>query len=130
MWFLSRKTSRASKVNTPRPRGRLQVETLEDRCVPAAGCEWPTNEHGIFVDHMDYVYIAGNGGANHQALKFSNDGNFIFVYLDDFVDQAATLAGSRIAFYGARSISGDVQPQARTGNCCPRWCLAPPTPCP
>jgi DNA-binding beta-propeller fold protein YncE len=51
---------------------------LTTRCTPAMGCEWPTNEHGIFVDHMDYVYVAGNGGGNHQVLKFSNDGTFIY----------------------------------------------------
>ncbi len=51
---------------------------LTSRCTPAMGCEWPTNEHGIYVDHMDYVYIAGNGGANHQVLKFTNDGTFVY----------------------------------------------------
>ena len=48
---------------------------LTNRCTPAMGCEWPTNEHGIFVDHNDNVWIAGNGGGNHQVLKFSKDGN-------------------------------------------------------
>ena len=48
---------------------------LTKRCTPAMGCEWPTNEHGIFVDHEDNVWIAGNGAGNHQVLKFSKDGN-------------------------------------------------------
>ena len=47
---------------------------LTARCTPAMGCEWPTNEHGIYVDHNDYVYIAGNGGGNHQVLKFTKNG--------------------------------------------------------
>lgn len=51
---------------------------LTNRCTPAMGCEWPTNEHGIYVDHLDYVYIAGNGGGNHQVLKFTNDGTFVY----------------------------------------------------
>jgi DNA-binding beta-propeller fold protein YncE len=51
---------------------------LTERCTPAIGCEWPTNEHGIFVDHNDYVYIAGNGGGNHQVLKFTSDGTFVY----------------------------------------------------
>jgi len=51
---------------------------LTTRCTPAMGCEWPTNEHGIYVDHMDYVYIAGNGAGNHQVLKFTSDGNFVY----------------------------------------------------
>jgi DNA-binding beta-propeller fold protein YncE len=50
---------------------------LTNRCTPAMGCEWPTNEHGIFVDHNDNVWIAGNGGGNHQVLKFSKDGTFL-----------------------------------------------------
>ena len=50
---------------------------LTARCTPAMGCEWPNNEHGIYVDHNDYVYIAGNGDGDHQVLKFSTDGTFI-----------------------------------------------------
>jgi hypothetical protein len=50
---------------------------LTTKCV-APTCQWPTNEHGIYVDHMDDVYIAGNGGASHQVLKFTNDGNFVY----------------------------------------------------
>ncbi|WP_198408829.1 NHL repeat-containing protein [Rubrivivax gelatinosus] len=50
---------------------------LTERCTPAKGCEWPTNEHGIFVDHNDNVWIAGNGAVNHQVLKFSMDGSFL-----------------------------------------------------
>jgi hypothetical protein len=42
-------------------------------------CDWPVaNEHGIFVDHNDYVYIGGNGGANNQLLKFTADGTFVY----------------------------------------------------
>ena len=50
---------------------------LTSRCTPAIGCEWPTNEHGIFVDHNDNVWIAGNGADNHQVLKFTQDGTFL-----------------------------------------------------
>ncbi len=63
------------------------------RCDPADGCYWPAGEHGIFVDHNDYVYIAGNGnspttpgdpllwaashGRGAQVLKFTSDGTFL-----------------------------------------------------
>lgn len=50
---------------------------LTARCTPAIGCEWPTNEHGIFVDHNDNVWMAGNGAGNHVVLKFSADGTFL-----------------------------------------------------
>ncbi len=41
------------------------------------GYEWPENEHGIFVDQNDNVWIAGNGDDDHQVLKFSRDGTFL-----------------------------------------------------
>ena len=44
---------------------------------PGEGYEWPDNEHGIFVDHMDNVWVGGNGGPDHQVLKFSRDGTFL-----------------------------------------------------
>jgi DNA-binding beta-propeller fold protein YncE len=57
---------------------------LTKRCVAIPGttqansCDWPNNEHGIYVDHNDYVYVAGNGGANNQVLKFTADGTFVY----------------------------------------------------
>lgn len=57
--------------------GAADPNFLTTRCTPAIGCEWPTNEHGIFVDHNDNVWIAGNGAGNHQVLKFSMDGTFL-----------------------------------------------------
>ncbi|HZY04758.1 MAG TPA: hypothetical protein VFF02_14800 [Anaeromyxobacteraceae bacterium] len=50
---------------------------LTTRCTPAMGCEWPTNEHGIFVDQDDNVWTAGNGGGDNQVLKFTSDGTFL-----------------------------------------------------
>jgi DNA-binding beta-propeller fold protein YncE len=41
------------------------------------GYDWPINEHGIFVDHNDNVWIAGNHADDHQVLKFSRDGTFL-----------------------------------------------------
>jgi hypothetical protein len=66
----------------------------EPGCDPAEGCNWPAGEHGIYVDHNDYVYIAGNGtgdgtiddvpapwaathGADAMVLKFSKNGVFL-----------------------------------------------------
>jgi hypothetical protein len=50
---------------------------LQSRCTPATGCEWPDTEHGIFVDPDGYVYIGGNGGPDHQVIKFTRDGTFV-----------------------------------------------------
>ena len=68
---------------------------LEKRCPAKEGCYWPGREHGIFVDHNDFVWIAGNGeidrgtnsgeypwaanfgGNDSQILKFKSDGTFV-----------------------------------------------------
>jgi DNA-binding beta-propeller fold protein YncE len=44
---------------------------------PGEGFDWPENEHGIFVDYEDNVWIGGAGPNDHQVLKFSQDGTFL-----------------------------------------------------
>lgn len=44
---------------------------------PREGYDWPENEHGIFVDHLDNVWVAGSGPDDHQVLKFRRDGTFL-----------------------------------------------------
>ncbi len=44
---------------------------------PGEGYEWPQSEHGIFIDHMDNVWIGGNGGTDAHILKFTRDGQFL-----------------------------------------------------
>jgi hypothetical protein len=44
---------------------------------PGAGYEWPSTEHGIFVDHKDNVWTAGSGQGDAQILKFTNKGKFL-----------------------------------------------------
>jgi len=44
---------------------------------PGEGYQWPTSEHGIFVDHEDNVWISGNARQDNQILKFSRAGRFI-----------------------------------------------------
>ncbi len=39
--------------------------------------EWPDSNHGIEVDHMDNVWIGGNGGPDSHVLKFSRAGEFL-----------------------------------------------------
>jgi DNA-binding beta-propeller fold protein YncE len=41
---------------------------------PAAGYDWPNNEHSIFVDQSGNVWITGNGAKDRQAIKVSSDG--------------------------------------------------------
>jgi DNA-binding beta-propeller fold protein YncE len=56
---------------------------------PGPGYEWPENEHGIFVDYKGNVWIAGNGGNDHQVLKFTQDGTFLMQ-----IGQAGVTGGS------------------------------------
>ena len=44
---------------------------------PGQGYEWPENEHGIFVDYKDNVWIGGNGDGDAQILKFTDKGKFL-----------------------------------------------------
>jgi len=44
---------------------------------PGPGYQWPENEHGIFIDDSDFVWLAGNGKTDGQLLKFTMDGKFV-----------------------------------------------------
>jgi hypothetical protein len=44
---------------------------------PASGYEWPSSNHGIFVDHKGNVWIGGNGPGDSQILKFTREGKFL-----------------------------------------------------
>ena len=45
---------------------------------PGRGYDWPTAEHGIFADYRGHLWIGGNGAKDHQVLKFTRDGKFLF----------------------------------------------------
>jgi hypothetical protein len=40
------------------------------------GYPWPQSEHGVFVDHNDFVWVGGNG-ATDQVLKFTMSGELV-----------------------------------------------------
>lgn len=44
---------------------------------PGSGYDWPTNEHGIYVDPKGFVWIGGNDVKDHHILKFTRDGKFL-----------------------------------------------------
>jgi DNA-binding beta-propeller fold protein YncE len=44
---------------------------------PGKGYDWPSVEHGIYVDRAGNVWIGGNGPTDRQVLKFTNDGKFL-----------------------------------------------------
>jgi DNA-binding beta-propeller fold protein YncE len=60
------------------PAGKL----LQSWNGPGEGYQWPleNDEHGIYVDYKDNVWIAGrgaNGNSENQILKFDNKGKFL-----------------------------------------------------
>jgi DNA-binding beta-propeller fold protein YncE len=38
---------------------------------------WPDNEHGIYIDPQNFVWIGGNGTNDHVLLKFTRGGQFV-----------------------------------------------------
>jgi DNA-binding beta-propeller fold protein YncE len=44
---------------------------------PGEGYDWPSSNHGITVDHMDNIWIGGNGSDDAHILKFARDGTFL-----------------------------------------------------
>jgi DNA-binding beta-propeller fold protein YncE len=44
---------------------------------PGDGFTWPSSNHGISIDHMDNVWIGGNGEGDSHVLKFTHDGQFL-----------------------------------------------------
>src|SRR5690349_21144046 len=44
---------------------------------PGEGYQWPANEHGIFVDSKNFVWVAGNGAEDGMVLKFTRTGKFV-----------------------------------------------------
>lgn len=47
---------------------------------PGQGYEWPSSNHGIFVDDKNNVWIGGNGPDDSHILKFTRDGKFLAQY--------------------------------------------------
>lgn len=55
---------------------------------------WPGSNHGITIDHMDNVWIGGNGrteaGHDRHVLKFTRDGEFLAQYGSPGMDVSST----------------------------------------
>lgn len=44
---------------------------------PGKGYDWPTIEHGLYIDQKGFVWITGMGDEDGQILKFTPDGKFL-----------------------------------------------------
>jgi len=60
------------------------------------GYEWPGSNHGIFVDHLGYVWLGGNGPADSQIMKFTQTGDVVAVFGQPGV--RASPDGDQLAF--------------------------------
>lgn len=54
--------------------------------------EWPETEHGVYVDHEDFVWVGGNG-PNDQVLKFTRTGEFVMQVGDTLNAESNTNTG-------------------------------------
>ena len=83
----SRQRERAAEQNPPEAKCCVAAppvlvfdtsgNLLRPGAARAQGYQWPENEHGIFVDDNDFVWLAGNGKKDGQLLKFTMDGKFV-----------------------------------------------------
>jgi DNA-binding beta-propeller fold protein YncE len=54
-----------------------QGKLLQSWGGPGDGFDWPKNEHGIFVDQDDNVWIGGSAPTDRHVLKFTTKGHFL-----------------------------------------------------
>ena len=67
---------------------------------PSDDYVWPASNHGLTVDHMDNIWIGGNGPNDTHVLKFSRDGQFLASYGEPEagpVDSHSTTRFNRVA---------------------------------
>ena len=77
---------------------------------PGQGYEWPSSNHGIFIDHTGSVWIGGNGAGDSQIMKFTKDGKFLAQYGKPNVHKGPTNAE------GLSSYAGDSNDQNNFGR--------------
>ncbi|HSM60646.1 MAG TPA: hypothetical protein VK849_07595 [Longimicrobiales bacterium] len=44
---------------------------------PGEGYDWPSSNHGLSLDHLDNIWIGGNGPTDGHILKVTRDGRFL-----------------------------------------------------
>jgi len=44
---------------------------------PGDGYDWPASNHGLTIDHLDNVWVGGNGAGDSHLIKFTRDGRFL-----------------------------------------------------
>jgi len=77
-----------------------------EKCV-APTCVWPSNEHGIFVDDDEHIWLAGNGPTDRMLLEFTKDGKFLKMVGGSFFGPADS--NSKVSVGRAAGIFVDTQ---------------------
>jgi DNA-binding beta-propeller fold protein YncE len=77
---------------------------------PGQGYDWPSSNHGIFIDHTGSVWIGGNGAGDSQIMKFTKDGKFLAQYGKPNVHKGPTNAE------GLSTYAGDSHDQSNFGR--------------
>jgi DNA-binding beta-propeller fold protein YncE len=89
IWIVHRPNSQAGAADTPPVLAFDQAGRLvRSWGGPAAGYDWGTQTHGLYIDHQDHVWVGFGGGLpydlksrattdNAHFLKFTPDGTFI-----------------------------------------------------
>jgi DNA-binding beta-propeller fold protein YncE len=87
VWIIHRPASVTEKKECCRPAPVVMEfdptgKLLQSWNGPGEGYQWPSanDEHGIYVDYKNNVWIAGrgaNGASENQLLKFDNKGKFL-----------------------------------------------------
>ena len=97
MWFLSsRKNRRSNSAPTRRPRARLCLEMLEDRCVPSAGQLDPTFGSGGIVTNTNF--------GNDSAVVLQPDGKVVTVAQNSSLVRYTT-SGSLDSTFGSGGVA-------------------------
>ncbi|HEX6134029.1 MAG TPA: hypothetical protein VFZ24_08695 [Longimicrobiales bacterium] len=85
---------------------------------PGEGYDWPTSNHGLSIDHMDNVWIGGNGRMDSHILKFSRDGRFLLQVgrANQEVDSRSTEHFGRVAKISFDAAAGEAYIADGYGN--------------
>jgi len=66
---------------------------------PGDGYDWPASNHGLTIDHLDNVWVGGNGAGDSHLIKFTRDGRFLMQVGEPWqpVDSRSREAFGRVA---------------------------------
>jgi hypothetical protein len=70
---------------------------------------WPGSNHGLGIDHMDNIWIGGNGGTDSHVLKFTRDGGYLMTIGEPALGGEGAASNSETRFGRVAKISFDIE---------------------